>query len=74
MICQVLYNIEGSKLLYSKGFSEIEKAKEWMDNESGKSNILNARIMVGYEAVEALTEMYNLMKEKIFGTSEKTLI
>jgi len=74
MICQVLYNIGGIKTLYVKGFSDVEKAKKWMDNEGEKSNIQSARIMVGYEAVETLTEMCDLMKEKLFGTSEKTII
>jgi len=69
MQSQVLFHTEGSKGLQSKGFSGIEEANKWLNAEgSGKSNyIQNARIVVDYAAVEAYKEIYDLMKEQIFG-------
>ena len=70
MINTVLYNVDDSKALKSKGFSDIEKAKAWMDEQTSRDNIQNARIVVGYEAVEVYQELYELMKEKVFGTKQ----
>ena len=74
MICQVLYYTDDSKALKSKGFSDVEKAKIWMDeNEGSKQYILNSRIVVDYSAIEAFQEMYELMKEQVFGTNKKLI-
>jgi hypothetical protein len=69
MQCQVLYHTDGSKSLQSKGFSNIEEANKWLNTEGGgKSNYTqNARIVVDYAAVEAFQEMYELMRNQVFG-------
>ena len=75
MQCQVLYHTDGSKALQTKGFSDIEEANKWLDGEGlGKSNyIQNARIVVDYAAIEAFQEMYELMKEQVFGQKSKLM-
>ena len=74
MICTVLYNTDDSKALKAKGFSGVEEAKVWMDENSGvKTNnyVQNCRIVIDYSAMEAYKEMYELMKLKVF--DEKTI-
>ena len=72
MQCQVLYHTDGSKSLQSKGFSNIEEANKWLNIEGGgKSNYTqNARIVVDYAAVEAFQEMYELMRNQVFGKGQ----
>jgi len=75
MICQVLHNVDDSKALKIKGFSDIKLAKEWMDENTRSNYIQNDRIIVDYSAIEAFQEMYELMKEKVFDdTVNKTII
>jgi len=75
MICEVLHNVDDSKALKLKGFSDIKLAKEWMDENTKTNYIQNARIIVDYSAIEAFQEMYELMKERVFSnTSYKTMI
>ena len=73
MQCQVLYHTDGTKALQTKGFSNIEEANKWMNQEGlGKSAyIQNARIVVDYAAIEAFKEMYDLMKEQLFPANGK---
>lgn len=75
MICQVLYYLDDSKCLKSTGFSDPDKAKKWIDEKSTStsitSRIQNARIVVGYEAVETYKEMYDLLRNEVFGKSKK---
>jgi hypothetical protein len=75
MTCTVLYNTEDSKALKSKGFSDPEAAKIWVDDNSGKSGnsyIQNSRIVVDYAAVQVYKEMYEDMKKEFF-TSMKEI-
>ena len=73
MQCQVLFHTEGSKTIQSKGFSGIDEANEWLNGEGkGRSNhVQNARVVVDYAAVEAFQEMYNLMRDQVFGPKSK---
>ena len=67
MIVTVVYYEENSKAPKLLTFSDIEKAKEWVNDEGQSFNRQNIRIMVDYSAIEAYQEMYNLMKERVFG-------
>jgi len=67
MIVTVVYYEENSKVLKLLTFSDIEKAKEWVNDKGQSYNRQNARIMVDYSAIEAYQEMYDLMKERVFG-------
>jgi len=72
MIVTVIYYEESSKAPKLATFSDIEKAKEWLNNsKSSIHNKQNARIMVDYSAIEAYQEMYELMKERVFGNKIK---
>ena len=75
MQCQVLYHTDGTKALQTKGFSNIEEANTWMNSEGlGKSAYTqNARIVVDYAAVEAFKEMYDLMRDQLFGDKSKLM-
>jgi prophage maintenance system killer protein len=67
MQCQVLYHTDGTKALQTKGFPDIQEAKEWMKKEMDNTYTQNARIVVDYAAIEAFQEMYDLMKNHVFG-------
>ena len=71
MIVTVVYYEESSKAPKLITFSDINKAKEWLgDNtRTNLNNKQNPRIMVDYGVIEAYQEMYELMKEKVFNTS-----
>jgi len=75
MQCTVLYNTDDSKALKSKGFSNPEAAKKWIDTKDGQNSyILNSRIVVDYSAIEAYKEMYELMKDQVFGKNATQLV
>lgn len=72
MIVTVVYYEESSKAPKLLTFSDIEKAKAWIDDSKGSyNNKQNPRIMVDYGAIEAYQEMYELMKEKVFGSNKQ---
>jgi len=74
MQVQVLYLTENSKAIQSKGFSSPDEAEAWM-NEKSTSNfpIQNARIVVDYAAVKVYQEMYETLKEQLFGNNSKLI-
>jgi aspartyl aminopeptidase len=61
MINTVLYNENGSSALKSRGFSNIEEAKKWIDTKGNYYVYQNSRIFIVYEAVVAYKYMYDLM-------------
>ena len=72
MICTVIYYEESSKAPKLLTFESIEKAKEWLsDGKTAIHNKQNPRIMVDYAAAEAYKEMYDLMKDQVFGAKGK---
>lgn len=74
MIVTVIYYEENSKAPRLKTFSDIEKAKEWLsDPKSLTYDKQNARIMVDYGAIEAYQEMYELMRDRVFGKASSDI-
>ena len=77
MVCTVIYYVDNSKTPHIKAFSEVEKAKAWLDTmENDKySKALNAQILVDYGQVELMSEkfeeLYSIMKIKAFGPLKK---
>ena len=73
MICSVIYYEDNSKAPRIKGFSSVENAKIWLDEEKTKytAGNLNAQIVVDYTAVEAYREMYELMRDSVFGNEKE---
>lgn len=70
MICSIIYYEDNSKAPRIKGFSSVENAKIWLDEEkiNYSTGNLNAQIVVDYTAVEAYREMYELMRDSVFGS------
>lgn len=67
----VIYYESDSKVPKLKGFSEVQKAQAWIDKSSESGRYVNPQIMVPYAAIEAYQEMYELMRDRIFGTKEE---
>ena len=69
MNCIVVYYESDAKKPSTKGFTDVEKAGAWIEDNK---YISDARMLVDYAAVQVYQEMYEDMKKEFF-TSMKEL-